>query len=159
MQDQDIAMKNLDLNKFEGMWHEIVKTKSPLSATDEYSVYKYTLQPDETIKLEIFQQKSGKEEKIDTIATFDSNLPSVWKIKYQQSFLSSLYLDAIIIDTDYDNYAILYAKIYLWFFTKEMAWIMSRKKKLPAKTIKKLLKKLEKTTNIKKESMVFNLCK
>ena len=55
------------------------------------------------------------------------------KINMGTNFISKLFLkfDYIVLDTDYDNYAIIYSHIKNLFMNEKMCWVMHRERILP----------------------------
>ena len=152
-------MFNFDISRYMGNWYELARSNNTTFEIGKYLHEEYRILSDEIIRLTFYRTINGKEEKGEADVFYDPKLPSHWDLRFLKKPIIEFWpTELIIIDTDYDNYAITYSKSsFMYIFTKEMAWIMSRKKYLSPEVMETLYKKLEESTGIKKESMILNI--
>ena len=153
--DKIEVQDNFEIEKYMGKWYEIARSKNIPLENGNFVYEAYMLEPDGKIKVEASQTIEGKEQKIHQLAFVDKNLPSVWRVKLIDSFFLRMFkFDYKVVETDYTTYSIVYSKNrYMWFFTKEMAWILCRNPHIDKNNLDQLYAKLEEKTGMPKENM------
>ena len=153
--DKIPVQPNFNVDRYMGKWYEIARSTNIPLETGDYVYEAYSLDPAGKISVESEQVIEGKPHKIYQDAYFDKKLPSVWKVKFTNNLLTRMFsFDYKVVETDYSSYAIVYSKNrYMWFFTKEMAWILCRERIVDNDMLEELYRKLEEKTGMKKEDM------
>ena len=142
---------NLAIDRFAGTWHELYRTKN---ARFEGANLKesYTKVAENKIKIHFEHDVNGIHDEGDGEATFDPARPAQWQVVFHKYFFPRFFpADFRILETDYDNYCIILSKnTYLWVFTTQFAWIMSRHKNLDQKIVEHCFKVIERETGLKR---------
>ncbi|GBM56015.1 Apolipoprotein D [Araneus ventricosus] len=152
--------ENFDLEKFSGRWYEIKRTMSVLEIGARCVAVNYTDAGYGDGSIEVINEGVSAvlklRKSVRLIATLpDKNEPAKWSLRLSDL---SLKTDYWILDTDYDNYAVIWACNHIWLTFKyartENLWILSRERTLPEETLDKIHEKLNALKDIKSRKLL-----
>ncbi|KAL4234724.1 hypothetical protein ACF0H5_006366 [Mactra antiquata] len=134
------VVQNLDVSRYLGDWYEISRFFFFIEGSEVCVRANYSLKDDGHIKVFNRGIKNGQEDSAigDAVAE-DSNVPA----KLSVSFNGSPRVPYWIVDTDYDNYSLVWScNELLGVAQADFSWILSRKKTLDQASYDKLTAKL-----------------
>jgi apolipoprotein D and lipocalin family protein len=130
----DLSNYKFDLKRYTGKWYEIARSKDFPMEKGECAIALYDI--------------NGKGN-VDLINSevFNGRLNSVRGVGYRTDSPNMLFLNFgyngdsryIIVDTDYDNYSVVYSCGEYMTHKLEYVWILSRRRSLDDNTLSKLL--------------------
>ncbi len=117
---------DFDFTRYQGKWVEVVRSKNLIfEGKSAYDVFTF----DEN-KPSILGQSSmtyfGKEITLSFTATWHHDVPRTWDARLNIPILNSIPINYTIIDTDYDNYSVVYSKNHILHWDFSAVWIMAR---------------------------------
>jgi lipocalin len=134
-EDKYKPMINFKAPLFNGTWYEILSSEEKT----DYSciVHNYVITPDDNIRDDLSAYVNPNKTLINkTESLLKTNKPYQYK---KNVFTVNIYnIDYIILDTDYNNYAIAYACYNGAFVNFRYAWVLSRTKTLDQATLTKI---------------------
>jgi apolipoprotein D and lipocalin family protein len=116
--------KNFDISKYTGVWHEIVRLKDSFETGDCVKA-NYTSAADEFITVVNSQNLNGTYDSAQGTAFCDTQNSGQCYVKFHKF---QPWGDYEVIETDYDNYSIVYSCTSIAFLYKDMVWILARSK-------------------------------
>ncbi|RZF40496.1 hypothetical protein LSTR_LSTR000375 [Laodelphax striatellus] len=131
-------VNNFDSKKFEGEWYEVERSFYIMEVAHGCIKFNFTLEGNSLrIATRSLNRVTGKMSTSYGRAKPHYLAPSI--LNYQvdnslPSYLARMLPQSgkyIILDTDYDNYAILYSCSDLGFFHADLLWVLGRKQDLP----------------------------
>ena len=124
------------MSNFVGTWNEHARTKNiKAEKPDDQDVQDiYHLKDPNSIDGYFKLLREGKEVTGNFHAWMNSN-PNVGQLKmvFGQNFFTKMFMrfDYLVLDTDYNNYAIVYSDINFLVKRMKMCWVMHRERLLP----------------------------
>ena len=146
-------MDNLDINKFSGLWYEVAYSMNiPYRKGDFGTIeYKTAEKNNMTVEHKLVRRDGSREHHKGDMLMVN---PSHYKIKYKTNWVTKLLKDDFrIADTDYENYAICYARSRVIFWKNDYAWLLLRNRTEDEKVLNSLIGKLSERTGITKENI------
>jgi len=135
----------VDVKGFSGLWYEVARTSNSYQKNCVASSVEYELQKDSTYKVfnrcfekviggDLIEYK-GTAEPVNgnSMSKIDMTYFYIFTREYRVIHLEKDYSAAVVSDEEMDQ-----------------VWVMSRKPKLPKRTLKKILAKLEKNMDVKR---------
>lgn len=131
------TVNDFDLSKFQGTWYEIERSFYVFELLGHCPKFTFTLSPDNNleVKFSMKNRLTGNANTFDGIAFTKFN-PAIWDYRVNTNL--PRYIARImpgsgkyyVLDTDYDNYAILWSCSNLGIFHSDLVWILGRRKTL-----------------------------
>ena len=116
--------QNFELNKYLGKWYEIGRVKNvPYTASTRCGTAEYELQEDGTLKV------------INTCLLDSGYYPAIGTAYCEDNGTGQCYVrfsrfqpwgDYKVLETDYDNYSVVWSCSSFWLFHVEYSWILAR---------------------------------
>ena len=144
--------KDFDANRYKGVWYELARTKNAFFEKGEKvkSVYRLNSAGGFAAEQSSVQANGQRHDSLSVLEPV-GDLPGHFSFYYPRNrFSKFLRADYRVIDTDYDNYAIILSKNRFAFWDVDFAWIFTRKAQLPADAVEQLFDRLTALTGIKK---------
>ncbi|KAL3859359.1 hypothetical protein ACJMK2_009584 [Sinanodonta woodiana] len=137
---------NFDLNKYVGVWHEIFKFYTSFESNQKCIQANYTLEPNGHVRVWNTALNTQDDKPVSAIGDGyapDPNDTARLEVRFSEF---APYANYWIIDTDYENYTLVYScKDFLGVEKFEFAWILSRTHNLATKDKDRLFEVLEKS--------------
>ncbi len=116
-----------DLEKYLGNWYEVIRLKSTPFEKGDCIKAEYSLMEDNSIQVKNSEIFEGVENNIiGNAKVLNDNLNRL-KVSFGSSWLNYIFEgDYRIMDTDFDNYSIVYGCSNLIFWKFELAWVLFR---------------------------------
>ncbi|KAF8782367.1 Apolipoprotein D like protein [Argiope bruennichi] len=152
--------ENIDIEKFSGRWYEIERTMSVLELGATCVAVNYTDAGYGDGSIEVINEGMSPvlklRKSVRLVATLpDKNEPAKWSLRLSDLSLKTGYW---ILDTDYDNYAVIWACNHIWLTFKyartENLWILSRERTLSEEISNNIHAKLDEMKDIKSRKLL-----
>ncbi|XP_066295456.1 apolipoprotein D-like [Branchiostoma lanceolatum] len=133
---------NFDIRPYMGRWYELSKYPNSFQS-GECGTAIYSLEEDNTVTVNNTQIKDdGRSDTVIGQARDDpdSDIPGRLQVRFSSFQPWGSYW---VVDTDYDNYSLVYSCNYFLINRVEFLWILARDRALPEGTMNNLLQKLE----------------
>ena len=129
--DVEYQLESFDVSRYLGKWYEIARAVKTPFQRGECSQALYSLnEEDGTVRVEN-SEKIGEHRHIAIGKAETTPNPFVLKVSFGESFLSKFFKgDYRVIDTDYENFSIVYSCTDLLIARAEFLWILSRTPKI-----------------------------
>ena len=149
--DVEYELDSFDLNRYLGNWYEVARAKSIPFQSGDCTQANYSLNDDGSIKVNNTDIIHGVQKSGIGRAEITEN-PFRLKLRFPGTFWGKIITgDYQIVDTDYDNYTIVYSCSSYIFAKVELYWILSRTREVSSDRILELTnyvaKKFNKTPN------------
>lgn len=131
--------KDFDVKKYTGKWHEVVRIKDIPFESGDCVTANYSMNADGSLKVVNSQNLNGVYDTIEGTAMCDQEISGQCYVKFSKF---QPWGDYKVIETDYENYSIVYSCTNIAFVYQDMAWILARNPKFDAKSKIDVLKKL-----------------
>ncbi len=120
-------LQSFDPERYLGTWYEVARSKSiPFEKGDCISA-QYTSREDGKIGVLNTMQVDGVKESASAVATRDKTDQFRLQVQFGDSFIAKLFKgDYRVVDTDYENYAIVYSCSDFIIGKVEYYWVLSR---------------------------------
>ncbi len=119
-------LDTLDLNRYLGKWYEAARAKKEPFQKGDCGEANYSLNDDGSVRVNNIQVVNGKQISIIGKVETTEN-PFKFLVFFSDTFFGRLFKgDYQVVDTDYDNYAIVYSCENLLLGKNEFYWILSR---------------------------------
>ncbi|KAG8193730.1 hypothetical protein JTE90_005028 [Oedothorax gibbosus] len=138
------VQEDFDLSRFSGQWYEIERTMSFLETLSQCTAVNYTDSGYGDGSVEVVSEGRGPVLKIKRHVRLIAKVPSKdepakWRLRLSDLQLKAHYW---ILNTDYDNYAIIWAcnqvGVGILYARAENMWIIARERTLPEETLEKI---------------------
>jgi len=139
---------NFQLNNYTGSWYEIESTFLIIFQVGLKCVKAtYSLNADGSIRVQNdgYNSMSNKETSIVGKAVVpDPSVPAKLAVNFPTSGRASTpTANYWVLDTDYENYSIVYSCTDLWLFHADIVWVLGRKKELEPALLEEIKGKLK----------------
>jgi len=144
------------VNDYLGKWYEIARHKTTPFQKGDCTTAEYSL--NQAGNINVFnKEKVGDKYNSINGETSKTDDPFRFKIAFGNFVFSKLFKgDYRVIDTDYNNYALVYSCSDFYIAKQYTAYILSRTPELPQFFLDRVLDQLEKRFDIPREEMRFD---
>jgi len=140
-------LDSFDLNRYLGQWFELARGKDVPFQKGDCTQANYSMNDDGTVRVNNIGVEEGKEFNIIGKLETTKN-PFLFKLIFSDTIFGKLLKgDYQVVDTDYDNYAIVYSCTNLLFGKNESYWILSRTREVSEHSLLVLTTYVEKKFN------------
>jgi len=128
--------KDFDINKYTGVWHEVVRAKDIPFESGDCVKASYTSASDGYITVVNSQNLNGTYDSVQGTAFCDTQKSGQCYVKFHKF---QPWGDYEVIETDYVNYSIVYSCTSIAFVYQDMVWVLARDRNFdPRAKIEKL---------------------
>jgi apolipoprotein D and lipocalin family protein len=146
-------LDSFDLNKYLGTWYELAREKSIPFQRGDCTQATYSLNDDGTVKVVNSEVVDGKINAVVGRADRTEN-PFRLKVSFSDTFLGKLFKgDYQVVNTDYENFTIVYSCTNLLVARSEFFWILSRHPQVSAERLDDLTSYVAQKFNTTKDSL------
>ncbi|KAK7574381.1 hypothetical protein V9T40_011572 [Parthenolecanium corni] len=135
---QHVPAVELDLEKFQGLWYEVERTFYVFELLAVCPRFNFTLLDDGSLEVQFFMKnRVYQDTNVYTGEVVpERKNPSVWDVRPKTSLPSMISRilpgsgKYYVLDTDYDNFAILWSCSNMGLMHSDLIWILGRDKKI-----------------------------
>ena len=146
---------SFDPKKYQGKWYEIVRSRNLFFEGKAATIqYQYN-DKNQSMKIRKSMNYFGRRITLKATATWHHDVPSIWSVKPEYWILNRICFNYTILDTDYDNYSVVYSlnKVFdRWII--DMVWIISRTPELSHDLLAHAITVVETNTRFKRDDLV-----
>ena len=157
-QDKGLSLTSLapdfDFTRFQGKWFEVVRSKN-LFIEGHPTTWEYCYDKDsQVVSIRTATTYFGRTLNIDWHATWHHDVPSIWTVRLNCRWLERLGLNYTIVDTDYDNWAVVWTNNNIYNWNIGAVWILSRTQDIDHDHLAHAINVLEQNTPFTKDNLV-----
>ena len=145
-------MDAFDTKRYLGKWYEAARTAAIPFQKGDYVTATYTLK--ENGKIDVFNEEKRSDGKIHSArgeAVPDSTgVPGRLTVKFDNFFARLFPGHYMVLETDYDNYSLVYSPFSFLFFKRRYAWILVRDVPVEKELLESLFQRMEEYTGLTK---------
>ena len=146
---------NFDPKKYQGQWFEIMRSRNLFfEGKSAINQFRY-IEKAQIMKITKSMNYFGRKISIKATATWHHDVPSIWCVRLECPILNRICLNYTVLDTDYDNYSVVYSanKVFgKWVL--DAVWIISRTPELSHDLLAHAITVVENNTRFKRDDMV-----